>query len=368
MALDANFSKIEKVERHPNADKLDIATVGGYTVVCGKDEVKEGEIVFYIRDDAKLVEYENLKKYGEPYGFKYPWQQKLLKYLGSGGRVKTVKLRGVYSSGIIVPVKDVYSHINVEKSKDWQKDNEILNGEFAGPFLLGKFGVGHYSIPIRNAGDLSARGNTLVFSLWKTDEENYQSIDEKLFPWGDDVLVTRKLDGSSESISASPNGEIHVMSRSMDLMTNADNNYNRAAKVVIPLIKKYAEYYNVNVVVRGEMTSANTNKNRSNIDAVGEPTFHMFASVFPDEKEYAKKIGMWGTENHFLEFNKRLKKLTGEEILTVPILGIEKLSKELLEKYANAPKEDGEGVVFNLNCEKLPHFKSKSKDYLANLK
>lgn len=31
--INASFEQIEKVEKHPNADKLDVITVSGYTVV-----------------------------------------------------------------------------------------------------------------------------------------------------------------------------------------------------------------------------------------------------------------------------------------------------------------------------------------------
>ena len=34
---------------------------------------------------------------------KFPWHTGIKTYLGKSGRVKTIKLRGVYSSGIVIP-------------------------------------------------------------------------------------------------------------------------------------------------------------------------------------------------------------------------------------------------------------------------
>lgn len=392
MAIDATFERISDVRPHPDADKLEIAKISGYDVVVAKDEFKAGDPVLYIRDDAKLVEYDNLKLYkirrdeldaalmsgsissdqyaerlakiGDTYQYKYPWQEPLIKYLGSGGRVKTIRLRGVYSSGIAISVDKVFQHISREDARDWEADNVKLTSEFPGAFLLGKYGICHWEAPIGNVGDLQSKGG-LPYGIPKSDEENFQNIKEEFLPFGQKVLLTKKLDGTSTTIIAFPDGRFHVCTRSNDLLTTADNVWNRAAKPVIPLALDWAKAKNRPIVLRGETCAPTMQKFSFNKDKdVPVPTFYLYGIIMLDEKEYAMRNGFYGTPYHFLQIAKEIKEITGQEIKTVPILGEEILTKELLQEYLNKPLEFGEGIVIN---SAINHFKCKSLAYLAAL-
>ena len=94
--INASFEIIDKVEKHPNADKLDVVTVSGYTVISQKDTLKVGDLVFFIREDSQI----NVNKE------KFPWHAGIETYLGKRGRVKTIKLRGIFSPGIVIPYKE----------------------------------------------------------------------------------------------------------------------------------------------------------------------------------------------------------------------------------------------------------------------
>ena len=122
MATDARFEKITKIENHPMADNLEIAIVSNFPCVVRKGEFKEGEWCFYIRDDSRLLGWDewqeriNRDREAEKTGdfvtqdeftCTWQWQDNLLKYLGSGGRVKSIKLRGKVSMGILLKIKDV---------------------------------------------------------------------------------------------------------------------------------------------------------------------------------------------------------------------------------------------------------------------
>ena len=54
-----------------------------------------------------------------------------------------------------------------------------------------------------------------------------------------------------------------------------------------------------------------------------------------------------------------------ELLKTVPILGTAICTKELLQKYVDAPASEGEGVVVNTQKNS---FKSKSQDYYSKIK
>lgn len=89
--------KIEKVESHPGADKLDIIKLEGmdYILISQKGLRKVGEIVIYCPEDSLIPEY-LLRQ-----GF---WDEARGKGMLSGSlgnRVKPKRLRGVFSEGII---------------------------------------------------------------------------------------------------------------------------------------------------------------------------------------------------------------------------------------------------------------------------
>ena len=69
---------------------------------------------------------------------------------------------------------------------------------------------------------------------------------------------------------------------------------------------------------------------------------------------------------HFLKIVEQIKEITGIELRTVPILGEEILSKDLLISYTKKPKEFGEGVVLNF-YNGIGSCKSKSLDYLGKI-
>jgi RNA ligase (TIGR02306 family) len=97
--------RVLSVEHHPNADRLSIVKILGYTAISGKLEdgshrYKEGDLVVYIPSASILPEW-LLKEMDF-------WDKE--KNMGSlagsnGDRVKPLRLRGIYSEGVLYPVK-----------------------------------------------------------------------------------------------------------------------------------------------------------------------------------------------------------------------------------------------------------------------
>lgn len=76
--------KLEKIERHPQADTLEICNVlGDYTVIFKEGRFKEGDLAGYIPVDTICSDNPE-----------FDW-------LGSKKRIKPMKLRGVFSLGIL---------------------------------------------------------------------------------------------------------------------------------------------------------------------------------------------------------------------------------------------------------------------------
>jgi RNA ligase (TIGR02306 family) len=107
--------RIEKVEKHPDADALDIVTVlGDYPVITKRDEYKLDDLAGYIPIDSIVPDtdyfyflcpkaYEKYEENGETkqrqLGPKYPSGSVPEKYR----IIKAKKIRGVYSQGMLVP-------------------------------------------------------------------------------------------------------------------------------------------------------------------------------------------------------------------------------------------------------------------------
>jgi RNA ligase (TIGR02306 family) len=95
--------RVSKVEKHPNADRLDLVYFRDFAVVSAKLEdgsprYKAGDLVVYVPEGSIVPEY-LLRQ-----GF---WDEKNNKGMlagSQGNRVKAIKLRGILSQGIMFPV------------------------------------------------------------------------------------------------------------------------------------------------------------------------------------------------------------------------------------------------------------------------
>ena len=111
--------RIEKVEKHPFADALDIATVlGDYPVIVKRDEYTEGAFAGYLPIDTIVPDTEqfhflspkNTEKYEEVEGDEIVTKTRVLgpKFqIGSVPEkyriIKAKKIRGIYSQGMLIP-------------------------------------------------------------------------------------------------------------------------------------------------------------------------------------------------------------------------------------------------------------------------
>ena len=164
-----------KVRDHPHADRLDIAMVGDFRCVIGKNSMKTGELAAYIPEGA-IVPDDILEEQG------------LTGRLAGSkrNRVKAVKLRKVLSQGLVYPVtgkrladKDVHAGLDVTDD----------------------LGIVKYEPPIPSHMDgvtVPAHGYTL-----KYDIENLKKYPDALKK-GEPVVVTEKLHGTWACFGFSP--------------------------------------------------------------------------------------------------------------------------------------------------------------------
>ena len=108
--------QIGEIKPIEGADKIVQTEVEGRTIVIGKDEVKEGDIMFYVSNECELNKdflYVN-NLYDDP-SLNQDSEKK--GYINKRGRVRMIKLRGVYSMGFLFPVeamKNFFPAFNVE--------------------------------------------------------------------------------------------------------------------------------------------------------------------------------------------------------------------------------------------------------------
>ena len=200
----ATVQIIDDVQPVPDSDRLDVATVRGWKVVCGRDEYKPGDRCVYVEIDAFLPvrpEFEFLrktsfKKMGELEGF----------------RLKSVRLRGQLSQGLLL------------------SPDLIPDGAEIGDDLSEHLGIVLYEPPIPAELAGVAKGNFPSF-LVKTDEERIQNLSQDyerlrgLGPW----VATEKLDGSSATYYWR-DGQFGVCSRNLELLESEGNTFWRVAR------------------------------------------------------------------------------------------------------------------------------------------
>lgn len=400
MAIDASFEKILELKEHPKADKLEVAIVSGYQVCVAKGQYKAGQVVLYVRDDARLITWDMPE---DEIPAKFGWQKAFIKYLGSAGKVQTVRLRGIYSSGFLFAgeTQDSPTRYFPADMSDQEMTslNELIYKQakddtpMTERYLSSNFGICHWSLSEEDLKDQAAgnesRGvlaNTLPLNIRKTDEELYQNLlSTSSVPLGTPCLVTKKLDGTSTTfVVEAGTFKSHVCSRSQEFnpaSPAANNNlYFQAAAVVIPLMKAWVAKYNITLICQGELTHTSIQRASYNADSQTSkvPTFHLFRTIVKAPGPDGVLIeGTLGSPYHFLAVNKEVAELTGgQRINTVPCLskaGIWELPEDpekaathiltldLLESFRDAPREKGEGVVIN---HATGSFKAKSLDYL----
>jgi RNA ligase (TIGR02306 family) len=196
----ASIRQVSEIKPIEGADAIELAIVDGWQVVVAKNvNHKVGNYVVYCEIDSFLPikpEFEFLrkssyKKMGDQEGF----------------RLKTIKLRGQISQGLILPLDEVIPFPNNLDYMEVGKDVTEL------------FGIVKYEPPI--PAELAGKVKGLFPSfIRKTDEERVQNLVSEYENWKvqsqHQFYVTEKLDGSSATFYYK-DGVFGVCSRNLEL-------------------------------------------------------------------------------------------------------------------------------------------------------
>ncbi len=188
-SLKVEVVKIDSILPHPNADRLEIAQIAGWTCVVQKGMHKAGDAVIYIPVDSVLPATV------ESYLFPPDSKVTLDKH-----RIKTIKLRGAISQGLIISLDD-YDYLIAHDPRPNSYHSIVSSRLVYGDDVAIELGITKYEPP-EKAQPAALRGNMVspkkgnpLFHKY-TDIENFKHYNT-LFEDGELVYVTEKLHGTA---------------------------------------------------------------------------------------------------------------------------------------------------------------------------
>jgi len=328
----ATIQKIADVQPIEGADKICKYKVNGWWVVDQVEKYHVGDKVIYCEVDSYLPikpEFEFLRKSS----------YKKMSDGTEGFRLKTIKLRGQISQGLILP----YSTILGENSY-----YPMLEGED----VSHKLGIVKYEPPIPACLSGQVKGNFPAF-LNKTDEERIQNLLGVYSIWKNNTFyVTEKLDGSSMTCYIK-DGEFGVCSRNMDLAETEGNAFWQAARSAKIEERLRAKGYD-NICIQGELLAPGVQGNKYKVSKPELRVFNVFDIM----------TGDYYSKDDMKDFCWKM------ELNTVPILDEDfslPNSVEDLLSYAEGKSQladvEREGVVVRTDGKKIS-FKVISNKFL----
>ena len=336
----ATIRKITDIRPIEGADMIELASVGGWNVVVAKNVGhKIGDKVVYceidsflpIREEFEFLRKSSYKKMDDQEGF----------------RLKTIRLRGQVSQGLILPIS-VVPIVQFATGHDLPEGLDVTE----------MLGIVKYEPPIPAELSGKVKGGFPSF-LRKTDEERIQNLvkeyEEYKLTSQHQFYMTEKLDGSSATFYIN-DGVFGVCSRNLELLETEGNTFWKVARE-LDLENKFKS--KGNICLQGELIGEGIQGNPYKIKG---QTVHFFNGFDIDTQ----------TRMNINDFLILLDEL---ELLSVPILGVAILLPETVEgmlklaedKSRLNNKTEREGVVIR-SLDNTISFKAISNKFLLSEK
>jgi RNA ligase (TIGR02306 family) len=246
----ATIRVIDALNPIDGADAIECATVGGWKIVVKKGEYSVGDRAVYCEIDSwiptKLAPF--LSKGKEP-----------REYEGiKGERLRTVKLRGQLSQGLLLNLDQV-----IPETHSFDEDADVSE----------HLGITKWELPMNAQLAGMAKGN-FPSEIPKTDQERAQNLVEEIrvsAEAGTKFEVTEKLEGSSMTVYLI-RGEFGVCSRNLDLKETEGNAFWATARKEDIEDKMRIAGMN-NFAIQGELIGPGI---QGNIYKLSKPEFRVF--------------------------------------------------------------------------------------------
>ena len=288
----ATIRRIDELNPIEGADKIEVATVGGWKVVCQRGLYNVGDLAVYCEIDSFIPSTiaPFLTKDGH-----YPKT-----YEGvEGERLRTIKLRGQISQGLLMPLFEEKISVNyenrtterqpylAEKFATYQNvDNrpypvwiENITGigwyheEWEGLDVSEVLGIVKFEPPVSAQLAGVAKGN-FPSQIPKTDQERVQNLKKEIAGSVGKVFeVTEKLDGSSMTVYMI-DGVFGVCSRNLDLKESEGNTFWRVARELN--LENKMRILGDNFAIQGELIGEGIQKNPYGIKGQDFYVFDMY--------------------------------------------------------------------------------------------
>lgn len=244
----ATIRKIDAIGPIDGADAIEVATVGGWKVVVKKGEFTAGDLVVYCEIDSwiptELAPF--LSKGKEPREFEGV----------TGERLRTIKLRGQISQGLILPIEPTCAN--------------IVSELFEGLDVSFPLNIVKWEKPINAQLAGLVKGN-FPTQIPKTDQERVQNLTKEIeAAQGSVYEVTEKLEGSSMTCYLI-DGEFGVCSRNLDLKRDENNSFWKIA--IDSDIENLMRSRGENFAIQGELIGPGV---QGNIYKLSKPEFYVF--------------------------------------------------------------------------------------------
>jgi RNA ligase (TIGR02306 family) len=332
----ATVQFIEEIKHIDGADSIEAVRVLGWWCVTKKGDFQVGNQVCYIEIDSwvptTLAPF--LSKGKEP-----------MVYEGiSGERLRTVKLRGQLSQGLILPISVL-------------PEGHYVEGQVVSEIL----GIVKYEPPISPQLDGLVRGNFPVF-LRKTDQEQIQGCFRNIERLAsDEWVVEEKLDGSSMTVAYNDH-DLIVCSRNLNLKLEDENNTFVKTAMTSGILKAL-DAYGKNIALSGELIGEGIQGNRYAVKGHRWHVFDVFdilTQQYVDvdtRKQILSDLESLGWERHEVPETGRMT-LEGQTVDSL-------LAKAEAKSVYN-PKAEREGEVYKNIKNPEISFKAISNNYLLN--
>lgn len=336
------IAKIDSVTKHPDADALDICTIGGWQCVSKIGDFNAGDLAIYVSIDAWVPHHiaPFLSKGKEPREYNSV----------KGERLRTVRLRGQISQGLLLPLSVLPHSLGYQYSAP--------EGDDVTEWL----GIQKWEAPIPACLAGSVRGN-FPSSIPKTDQERIQNLSKELEQWKAESLtweVTEKLDGSSMTVYCFKQDDEYdsgVCSRNLDLKRDENNTFWKVA-IREQLIEKL-QSTGKSLAIQGELVGEGIQNNPYSIRGHEFFLFDVYDITLgryftPEQRRnLAKELGI----KHAPVYNN-----SANVEYSVQELLVKAESKSCLNNNT-----EQEGLVFKCN-EKQLSFKAISNKFLLGTK
>ena len=177
------IAKIDRIDVHPNAERLELAYFKGWQFVVQKGKYKAGDLVVYIPIDSVLPETLEAAIFGPDSKVKL-----------HNHRVKTIKLRGAISQGLVLSVDDIDTYLTtLDKPRyDWVEGHDLTED----------LGIKKYEPPVPEWQSAGGQSHPAKKTYKNPNFKTYTKMANfkyyiELFKPEDEVVITEKVHGTN---------------------------------------------------------------------------------------------------------------------------------------------------------------------------